>query len=70
MSEDPTNNFLLKSCLFGTVKLVRNIIKIKFTWNDWGMEFDGEGFWSFDNDSARNVVIIGVNNSSSSHIDN
>ena len=34
------------------------------------MEFDGEGFWSFDNDSARNVVIIGVNNSSSSHIDN
>ena len=34
------------------------------------MEFDGEGFWSFDNDSARNVVIIGVNNSLSSHIDN
>ena len=34
------------------------------------MAFDGEGFWSFDNGSARNVVIFGVGNSSSSHTDN
>ena len=34
------------------------------------MAFDGEGFWSFDNGSARNGVIFGVSNSSSSHTDN
>ena len=36
------------------------------------MTFDGEGFWSFanDSDSARNFVIFGVDNISSSHTDN
>ena len=29
-SRNPTNNFPLKICLFGTVKLVRNTIKSKF----------------------------------------
>ena len=50
------------------VKLVRNAIKSKFIYNDWGIAFDG-GSRSFDNDYARNVVIFGVN-SSSSHRDN
>ena len=45
-------------------------IKCKFTYNDQEIEFDGEGSWSFDNDFARNVVIFGVNNSSSYHTDN
>ena len=30
---NPVNNFSLKSCLFGTIKLVRNTIKSKFTYN-------------------------------------
>ena len=51
------------------VKLVRNAIKSKFIYNDWGIAFDG-GSRSFDNDYARNVVIFGVDNSSSSHRDN
>ena len=51
---NPTNNFLLKNCLFGTVNLVRNTIKRKFTYNGQGTAFDGEGSWSFDNDIARN----------------
>ena len=67
---NPTNNFTLKKCLFGTVKLVRNVMKSKFTYNDQGIAFDGEGSWSFDNDYARNIVIFGVDNSSSSHTDN
>ena len=29
----PANNFTLKSCLFGKVKLVRSAIKSKFTYN-------------------------------------
>ena len=64
---NPTNNFTLKHCLFGTVKLVRNTKKCKLTCNGQGIAFDGEGSWSFDNDYARNVVIFGVDNSSSSH---
>ena len=30
---NPTNNLPLKNCLFGTVKLVRNAVKSKFTYN-------------------------------------
>ena len=42
----------------------------KIIYNGQGIAFDGEGFWSFDNDSARNFVIFGVDNSSVSHTDN
>ena len=66
---NPTNNFLIKNCLLGTVKLVRNAVKKIFTYNGRGIAFEGEVFWTFDNDSARNVVIFGVDNSSSSHTD-
>ena len=44
---NPTNNFSLKNCLFGTVKLVRNAIKDIFIYNVWGIAFDGEGSWRF-----------------------
>ena len=50
--------------------LVRNTIKSKFTYNGQGVEFDGECQWSFGNEFARNVVISGFDNSSSSHTDN
>ena len=66
---NPTNNFPPKNCSFGTVKLIRNIIKNKFTYNGQGIEFDKTGSWSVYNDYARNVVIFGVDNSSSSHTD-
>ena len=52
------------------MKLVRNAIKSKLPYNGQGIAFDGEGCWSFGNDFARNVVIFGVANNSSSHIDN
>ena len=67
---NPTNNFTLKNCLFGTVKLVRNVIKSKFTYNGWGVVFDGEDLWSCDNDFAINVLVFGLDNSLSSHTDN
>ena len=67
---NPTNNLTLKNCLFGTVKLVRNAIKSKFTYNDQEIAFDGERSWSFHDDFARNVVIFGVASTSSSHTDN
>ena len=34
------------------------------------MRFDGAGSWSFDSDTARNVLIFGVDNSSSSYVEN
>ena len=67
---NPTNNFTLKNCLFGTAKLVRNTLKNKLTYNGLGIAFDGEGSCSFGNGFASNVVIFGIDNSSSFHTDN
>ena len=55
--------------MFGTIKLVKNAIKSRFNQNGRGTVFNGEGSWSFDNDFARNVVIFGVDNNSSSDTD-
>ena len=38
--------------------------------SDYGIAFDGKGEWNFGNDFARNVIIFGVDNSSSYHTDN
>ena len=65
-----TIKFSTKNCLFGTVKLVRNTIKSKFTCNGQGIAFDGKSSWSFGYDFARNVVIFAVNNTSLSHTGN
>ena len=35
-----------------------------------GTAFDGKGEWNFGNDSAKKVLIIGVDNGSSSLTDN
>ena len=56
--------------MFGTTKLTWNVDKSKFTYNGWGIALDGNIFCSFDGDTARNVLIFGVDNSSSTHIDN
>ena len=56
------------NCLL--VKLTRNADISKFIYNGRWTAFDGIGSWSFDNGTARNVVIFGADNSSSSHIDN
>ena len=36
-------------------------------YSGYGITFGSAGSWSFGNDFARNVVIFGVDNSSSSH---
>ena len=52
---NPVNNFTLKNCIFGTVKLVANTIKSKLNYNGRGIAFDGEGSWSFGDDFAGNL---------------
>ena len=67
---NPTNSYTLKNCLFDTVKLLRNVIKSKFTYNGWEKAFDEEDSQSCDDDFARNVIIFSVGNTSSSHAHN
>ena len=43
---------------------------IKFPYNGWRLAFYGKGFWSFGKDFARNFVMFGVDNTSSSQTDN
>ena len=68
--KNPTNNFKFKNSLFGAINIVKNSDKEKYVYSGYGKTFDSAGLWSFDNDFARNVIIFGVNNSSSSHSDN
>ena len=35
-----------------------------------GITFDSAGSWSFNNGITKNIIIFGVNNSSSSHANN
>ena len=65
-----TNNFKFKNCVFGAASIVKNINKEKWVYSGYGIAFDGAGLWNFGNDFARNVVIFGVDSSSSSHADN
>ena len=39
-------------------------------YGSYGITFDSAGSWSFNNETARNVIIFGVGNSSSPHSDN
>ena len=67
---NPINNFKFKNCLFGATNIVKNRDKEKCVFSGFGITFDSGGSWSFDNDFAKNVIIFGVDNSSSSHSDN
>ena len=66
-ARNPTNNFKCKNCLFGATSVVRNSDKEKYVYCAYGITFDDAGSWSFDNDIAKNTIIFGVDNSSSSH---
>ena len=63
----PLRNFTLKECLFGATNIVKNSDREKYVYSGYRIEFDGKGSWSFSDDFARNVIIFGVDNSSSSH---
>ena len=44
--------------------------EVNFTYNGWGIVYNGEASWSFGNGFARHVLIFGVDDSSSYHTDN
>ena len=49
---------------------MKNSDKEKYVNSGYGIRFDSGDFWSFHNENARNFIIFGVDNSSSSHSDN
>ena len=64
---DPT----LKNCLFGAVTLIKNADIEKYGYSGYGIGFDRTGSFSFPGDGfGQNVLICGVDMSSSTHIDN
>ena len=60
--------FRFKNCLFRITNIANNSDKEKYVYSGYGITFDSAVSWSFDNDFARNVIIFGADNSSSSHL--
>ena len=60
----------LENCLFGTVKLTKNADIDKYGYSGYGIGFDRETSFSFGNDFGKNVIIFGVDMSSSTKVDN
>ena len=66
-NNDPT----LKNCLFGAVTLTKNVDIEKCRYSGSGIAFDKRSSFSFPGVGfGKNVLIFGVDMSSSSHIDN
>ena len=62
--------FTLKNCLFGATNIVKNSDKDKSVYSGYEIAYDEGDCWSFGNGTARNVIIFGSDNSSSSCFDN
>ena len=68
---DLNTDFTLGGCLFGCVKLNKNVDPGKYSYSDYGSGFDTRGYHSLpDGSVGKNFVIFGVDMSSSVHIDN
>ena len=64
---DPT----LKSCLFGAVTLTKNADIDNYGYSGYGIGFDRRGSFSIPSGGFdQNILIFGVDMSSSAHIDN
>ena len=70
-SRNLNSNFTLKDSLFGGVKLARNADPDKYVYTSYGIGFDSRSEFSLpDCTMGKDVIIFGVDMSSSGHIDN
>ena len=70
-SSSHDNDSTLKNCLFGAVSLTKNVDIDKYGYSGYGIGFDRKSSVSFPSDGfSQNVIIFGVDMSSSAHIDN
>ena len=60
----------LKNVLFDTIKLTKYVDVDLYKYSGYGIGLDRKGFFSIDHEVGRNVIIFGVDVSSSQHIDN
>ena len=61
----------LENCLFGAVSLTKNADIDRYGYHGYGIGFDRHGSFSFPGTGlGRNVIIFGVDTSSSTNIDN
>ena len=61
----------MTNALFGAVKLTKTANIDKYKYSGYGIGFDGYGFYSHPSGgTGRNVIIFGVDMSSSTKIDN
>ena len=64
---DPT----IKNCLFGAITLTKNVDIDKYGYSGYGIGFDRKGSFSFPGGGfGQNVIIFGLDMSSSTNIDN
>ena len=63
---DPT----IKSCLFGEVEITNNSDIEKYKYKGFGIGMDGRSRFSFGSSTGQNIIIFGVDMSSTNHIDN
>ena len=59
----------LENCLFGVVKLTKHVDVGQYKYSGYGIGFDRKGSYSIGNEIGRNVIIFGVDMSSSTHTD-
>ena len=69
-SRNPTNDFKFRNCWLGSTDIVKNSDKEKHIYSGYGITFHSASSWSCYDETARNVIILGVDNISSSHPDN
>ena len=68
---DLKTDFTLGGCLFGGVKLTKNADPDKYSYSGYGIGLNTCGQYSLpDNILGKNLIIFGVDMSSSMHIDN
>ena len=60
----------LENCLFGAVRLTKNAHIDKYKYSGYGIGFNRKRSNSIGNEVGGNVIIFGVDMSSSLHIDN
>ena len=70
-SSSHVNDPTLKNCLFGAVTLTKNADIDKYGYSGYGIGFDRRSSFSFPGGGfGQNILIFGVDMSSSVHIDN
>ena len=70
-SSSSDSNPTLKNCLFGAATLTKNADIEKYGYSGYGIGFDRRSIFSFrGGEFGQNVLIFGVDMSSSAHIDN